>query len=220
MPNIKGEWIMSKLEEVKTNVEMGKTKIIAGLVQEALDEGNAAPDVLQSMVDAMGVVGNKFSNGEIFVPEMLVAAKAMSKGVEILKPHLTSQATSSLGTCIIGTVKGDLHDIGKNLVAMMIESTGFKIVDLGVDVSAEKFIEAAKNNENVKLVACSGLLTTTMPAMKDTVAAIKASGLGNVKVMVGGAPVTEAYAKEIGADAYAQDAGGAAMKAKEITAAA
>ncbi|WP_065079507.1 B12-binding domain-containing protein, partial [Clostridium ragsdalei] len=160
---------MSKIEEVKVNLEAGKTKLIKGLVQEALDEGSKAEDILQAMIDSMGVVGDKFSTGEIFVPEMLIAAKAMSRGVEVLKPHLASGASTSLGTCIIGTVAGDLHDIGKNLVSMMMESTGFKMVDLGVDVPADKFVEAVKANENVKIVACSALLTTTMAALKKTV---------------------------------------------------
>ncbi len=211
---------MSKIEEVKVNVEKGKTKLVPGLVQTALDEGDAAMDILQTMVDAMSVVGDKFSAGEIFVPEMLIAAKAMKLGVAVLKPHLAGSASASLGTCVIGTVQGDLHDIGKNLVAMMVESTGFDIVDLGVDVPASKFIDAVKTNANVKLVACSGLLTTTMPAMKDTVAALKSSGLDEIKVIVGGAPVTEAFATEIGADAYAPDAGSAAVKAKELVTAA
>jgi len=211
---------MSKVEEVKAHVEKGKTKLIPGLVQAALDEGDAAMDILQAMVDAMSVVGEKFSAGEIFVPEMLIAAKAMSNGVDVLKPLLAGGPSKSLGTCVIGTVQGDLHDIGKNLVAMMVESTGFDIVDLGVDVPADKFIDAVKTNENVKLVACSGLLTTTMPAMKDTVAALKSSGLTGFKVIVGGAPVTEAFATEIGADAYAPDAGSAAVKAKELVTAA
>jgi methanogenic corrinoid protein MtbC1 len=209
---------MSKLEDVKINVENGKTKLVPELVQEALDEGNAALDILQAMVNGMGVVGDKFSSGAIFVPEMLIAAKAMSKGVEILKPHLAGDASVSLGTCIIGTVQGDLHDIGKNLVAMMLESAGFTMVDLGVDVPAQKFVEAIKSNPNVKLVACSGLLSTTMPAMKNTVAEIKASGLSGFKVIVGGAPVTEAFADEIGADGYAPDAGRAAIKAKQLVA--
>ena len=211
---------MSKVEEVKAHVEKGKTKLISGLVQAALDEGDAAMDILQAMVDAMSVVGEKFSAGEIFVPEMLIAAKAMSNGVDVLKPLLAGGPSKSLGTCVIGTVQGDLHDIGKNLVAMMVESTGFDIVDLGVDVPADKFIDAVKTNQNVKLVACSGLLTTTMPAMKDTVAALKSSGLTGFKVIVGGAPVTEAFATEIGADAYAPDAGSAAVKAKELVTAA
>lgn len=207
---------MSIIEEVKAKVETGKTKLVPGLVQDALDQGNSATDILQAMVDGMGVVGDKFSAGQLFVPEMLIAAKAMSKGVEVLKPHLAGEASTSLGTCVIGTVQGDLHDIGKNLVAMMVESAGFSIMDLGVDVSADKFIAAIQQSADVKLVACSGLLSTTMPAMKDTVAAIKASGLTGVKVMVGGAPVTAEYAAQIGADAYAPDAGSAAVKAKEM----
>ena len=207
---------MSKIQDVRANVEIGKTKLVPVLVQEALDEGSSAMDILQAMVDGMGVVGDKFSTGEIFVPEMLIAAKAMSKGVEVLKPFLAGEASTSLGTCVIGTVQGDLHDIGKNLVAMMVESAGFKVVDLGVDVPAEKFINAIKENAAVNLVACSGLLSTTMPAMKATVAALKTCGLTGFKVMVGGAPVTEDFATEIGADAYAADAGSAAVKAKEL----
>lgn len=211
---------MSKIEDVRANVEIGKTKLVPTLVQEALDEGSSAIDILQAMVDGMGVVGDKFSTGEIFVPEMLIAAKAMAKGVEVLKPHLAGEASTSLGTCVIGTVQGDLHDIGKNLVAMMIESAGFTVVDLGVDVPADKFINAIKENNAVKLVACSGLLSTTMPAMKATVAALKDCGLAGFKVMVGGAPVTREFATEIGADAYAPDAGSAAVMAKELVMAA
>ncbi|AFM41714.1 putative cobalamin binding protein [Desulfosporosinus acidiphilus SJ4] len=207
---------MSKIEEVKANVEKGKAKIVPGLVQEALDEGNKAEMILQAMIDSMGVIGDRFSAGDIFVPEMLMAAKAMSKGVEVLKPHLVSDNTSSLGTCVIGTVEGDLHDIGKNLVKMMLESAGFKMVDLGVDVSAAKFIDAVKENEHVTLVACSGLLTTTMTAMKGTIQALKDSGLTGFKTIVGGAPVTAEYAAEIGADGFAPDAGSAAVKAQEL----
>ena len=207
---------MSKIDEVKAQVEAGKTKLVPGLVQEALDEGSSANDILQSMIDGMKVVGDKFSAGEIFVPEMLIAAKAMSKGLEVLEPHLAGDASTSLGTCIIGTVEGDLHDIGKNLVALMLGSAGFDMVDLGVDVPSAKFVDAIKENENVKLVACSGLLTTTMAALKNTVQAVKSSGLTGFKVIVGGAPVTPEYAAEIGADAYAPDAGAAAEKAREI----
>lgn len=207
---------MSKLQDVKLNVEKGKTKLIAGLVQEALDGGNAPKDILQAMVDSMGVVGDKFSSGEIFVPEMLIAAKAMAKGVDVLRPHLAGAGSVSLGTCIIGTVAGDLHDIGKNLVSMMIESAGFDVVDIGVDVPAQKFVDAIKENENVKIVACSALLTTTMPALKEAVTAIKASGLEGFKVIVGGAPITAEFAAEIGADGFAPDAGSAAVKAKEL----
>jgi len=207
---------VAKIDDVKANVETGKTKFIQKLVQESLDEGSQASDILDVMIAGMGVVGDKFSSGEIFVPEMLIAAKAMAKGMKILKPHLAGKAGKSLGTCIIGTVQGDLHDIGKNLVGMMIESAGFTLVDLGVDVSAPKFIEAIKKNKNVTLVACSGLLSTTMPALKETVQAINQSGLSGFKIMVGGAPVTKEYADEIGAHAYASDAGSAAVNAKKI----
>ena len=211
---------MSKINELQAHVEKGKAKLVPGLVQEALDGGAAPAEVLNAMVAAMTVVGDKFSANEIFVPEMLMAAKAMSKGVDVLKPHLAGDAANSLGTCVIGTVQGDLHDIGKNLVCMMIESAGFTMVDLGVDVPADKFLEAARANDDVRIVACSGLLTTTMTAMKETVKKLKESDLPNVKVMVGGAPVSSEFAEQIGADAYAADAGSAAMKAKELVAAA
>jgi methanogenic corrinoid protein MtbC1 len=207
---------MPKIEEVKSHVEAGKTKLVPGLVKEALNEASSAQDILQSMIDAMSIVGKKFSAGEIFVPEMLIAAKAMKMGIEVLEPHLASGGSSSLGTCVIGTVAGDLHDIGKNLVSIMIGSSGFDMVDLGVDVPAEKFVTAIKENNNVTLVALSGLLTTTMPAMKEAVEAIKDSGKAGFKVIVGGAPITAQYAEEMGADAYAPDAGSAAVKAKEI----
>ena len=208
---------MSKIAEVKVLVETGKSKKVAAAVQEALDAGDKVQDILDAMIASMGVVGDKFSSGEIFVPEMLIAAKAMSKGVEVLKPVMAGEVSNSLGTCIIGTVAGDLHDIGKNLVTMMIESTGFDMVDLGVDVPAVRFVEAVKENGNVVLVACSGLLTTTMPALKEAVQTVKAA-LPDMKVLVGGAPVTQAYADEIGADGYAPDAGSAAVKAKELVA--
>jgi methylmalonyl-CoA mutase cobalamin-binding domain/chain len=168
------------------------------------------------MIGAMSVVGDRFSAGEIFVPEMRIAARAMQKGVEVLKPILAGEGSVSLGKCIIGTVAGDLHDIGKNLVAIMIESTGFEVIDLGVDVTAEKFIEAIKEDPDVKVVACSALLTTTMPAMEETVKAIKESGLKGFKVIIGGAPITQEFANEVGADAYAQDAGSAAVTAKAL----
>jgi len=206
---------MSKIEDVKVLVETGKSKKVAAAVQEALDAGDKAQDILDAMVASMGVVGDKFSSGEIFVPEMLIAAKAMSKGVEVLKPVMAGDGANSLGTCIMGTVAGDLHDIGKNLVVMMLESAGFDMVDLGVDVPADKFVEAVKENNNVVLVACSGLLTTTMPALKEAVQTIKAA-YPDMKVIVGGAPVTPEYATEIGADGYAPDAGSAAAKAKEL----
>ena len=211
---------MSKLQEIADVVIAGKAKLVGGLVQEALDEGNDPNAILNSMIDAMGIVGEKFKNNEIFVPEMLVAARAMKKGVEVLKPHLASGSAGAAGKMIIGTVAGDLHDIGKNLVAMMIESAGFEVIDLGVDVAPEKFIEAVRANPDVKIVGCSALLTTTMPALRDTVAALNAQDFrSKIKVMVGGAPITQEFADEIGADAYTPDAASAAQKAKELAAA-
>ena len=210
---------MAKIDELKVAVEKGKAKLVPGLVQAALDEGTAPADALNAMIDSMGVVGENFKNGTIFVPEMLIAAKAMKKGVEVLKPLLASGEAGAKGKVIIGTVAGDLHDIGKNLVAMMIESTGFEVIDLGVDVPVEKFLAAYEANPDTKIIACSALLTTTMPALKDTVAAINAAGWrGNVKVMVGGAPITQAFADEVGADAYTPDAASAAAKASELVA--
>ncbi len=207
------------IETVNDLVIRGKAKLVPAAVQEALDEGCDATALLDTMIAAMDVVGENFKNGDIFVPEMLISAKAMKKGVEVLKPHLSSGATGALGKVVIGTVAGDLHDIGKNLVAMMIESAGFEIIDLGVDVPVEKFISAAEENPDVKIVAVSALLTTTMPAMEATVAAINAAPWrGNVKVMVGGAPITQEFADKIGADAYTTDAASAAKRAKEFVA--
>jgi len=164
------------------------------------------------------VVGEKFQKSEIFVPEMLIAAKTMKKGLELLRPKLGSAAEISKGKCIIGTVYGDLHDIGKNLVALMIESAGFEVLDLGVDVAIEKFIDAIKQDPGVKLVALSCLLTTTMPALEKTAEAIKASGMGGFKLIVGGAPVTQDFADKIGADGYSPDAASAADLAKRLIA--
>lgn len=207
-----------KIQAIAAAVEAGKAKIVGGLVQEALDAGCDPTEVLNAgMIDAMSVVGEKFKNNEIFVPEMLVAARAMKKGVEVLKPHLASGSAGAAGKMILGTVAGDLHDIGKNLVGMMIESAGFEVIDLGVDVPIEKFIEAVNANPDVKIVGCSALLTTTMPALRDTVKALnEASFRSNIKVMVGGAPITQEFADEIGADAYTADAASAAQKAKEL----
>lgn len=205
------------LENVKDLVTRGKAKLITAAVQEALDEGCNAEDILSTMISAMDVVGENFKNGTIFVPEMLIAAKAMKKGVEVLKPHLASGAAGALGKVVIGTVAGDLHDIGKNLVAMMIESAGFEVLDLGVDVPVEKFLDAY--DENVRIFACSALLTTTMPALEATVAALNAAPFrSHVKVMVGGAPITQEFADKIGADAYTADAASAAKRAKELVA--
>lgn len=210
---------MSKIEEVSGLVIKGKAKLIAAAVQEALDEGIEATAVLDAMIEAMGVVGERFKNNEIFVPEMLIAARAMKKGVEVLKPHLSGGSAGVAGKMIIGTVAGDLHDIGKNLVAMMIESAGFEVIDLGVDVPADKFVEAVRENPDVKVVGLSALLTTTMPAMKETVKILNEQDFrGNIKIMVGGAPISPEFAEEIGADAYTADAASAAQKAKELAA--
>lgn len=207
---------MSRIQEISSAVEAGKSKLIASLVQEALTGGESAADILNAMISAMSVIGDQFSAKEIYVPEMLIAARSMQKGVEVLRPILAGSGAVSLGKCIIGTVAGDLHDIGKNLVALMIESAGFEVIDLGVDVSTEKFLETIKGNPDVKIVACSALLTTTMPAMKETVAAIRANGLKGFKIMVGGAPITAEFAREIGADAHTLDAGSAAVMAKSL----
>lgn len=205
------------LQTVNDLVVRGKAKLITAAVQEALNEGCDASEILATMISAMDTVGENFKNGVIFVPEMLIAAKAMKMGVNVLKPHLATGAAGALGTVIIGTVAGDLHDIGKNLVAMMIESAGFEVIDLGVDVPASKFIEAYESNPNAKIIALSALLTTTMPAMQEAVDTINAAAWRNdVKVMVGGAPITQEFADSIGADAYTADAASAAKKAKEL----
>ena len=205
------------IEEVKNAVVTGKIKLIRDVVQQALDGGASAEDILNTMSDAMEEVGAKFQSGEIFVPEMLVAAKTMQRGVGVIKPLLAGEGGAKYGKFIIGTVAGDLHDIGKNLVAMMVESAGFEIVDLGVDVPAEKFVEAVKANPDCRVVGVSALLTTTMEAMRNTVKALTDAGLRDqIKIMVGGAPITQAFADEIGADAYTTDAGSAAEKAREL----
>jgi methanogenic corrinoid protein MtbC1 len=210
---------MSKLAEVKELTEKGKQKLIAEAVKGALAEGNNAVKILDTMIAAMGIVGDKFKRSEIFVPEMLMAAHTMKKGVEVLQPLLAGQASVSLGTCVIGTVTGDLHDIGKNLVSLMIESAGFKVVDLGVDVSTDKFIAAINSNKDCKVAALSCLLTTTMPALSDSVKGLIDAGLKDkVKIIVGGAPITQEYANEIGADGYAEDAASAAELARSIIA--
>jgi 5-methyltetrahydrofolate--homocysteine methyltransferase len=174
-------------------------------IQKLLQEGLIAP---------MDYIGKQFSEGELFVPEMLMAAQTMKKGLVILKPKLGAAGSASSGTIVIGTVKGDLHDIGKNLVGMMLEGGGFEVIDLGVDVEPKTFVEAAKTNA-AKIVGLSALLTTTMPAMEETVNAIKEAGL-DVKTMVGGAPVTQAFADKIGASGYSEDAPGAVELARKL----
>lgn len=187
------------------------------LVQDALDEGVAAKEILnQGLIAGMDIVGEKMENGDMFIPEVLMAAKVMSAAVVILKPLLAAEDMSAMGRVIIGTVKGDLHDIGKNLVAMMLESAGFEVYNLGVDISPDKFVSEV-NEKNANMVCLSALLTTTMPMMKQTIDAVVESGLRDrVKIMVGGAPVTKNYANEIGADGYAPDAGSATKLAKTL----
>ena len=210
---------MTKIQEISNAVEKGKAKLIKELVQEALDTGENAADILNEMTEVMGVVGEKFQAKQIFVPEMLIAAKTMKQGVEVLQPHLKGTNTNKYGKFILGTVAGDLHDIGKNLVGLMVESAGFEVIDLGVDVPPEKFVEAIRENPDCKLVGLSALLTTTMGALRNTIEVLDAAGCRDqVKIMVGGAPVTQSFANDIGADAYALDAGAAAVKAKELVA--
>jgi len=208
---------MSIMHEIGTTIENGKVKHIEGLVQDALDKGEDPGAILDLMIASMGEVGAKFQRNEVFVPEMLISAKTMKKGVEVLRPRLTGGCIGKYGKYIIGTVSGDLHDIGKNLVALMIESAGFEVIDLGVDVPPEKFVEAVKANPDCRIIGASALLTTTMDSLKNTVRAIEDSGCrSQVKIMVGGAPVTQEYADRIGADAYTADAGSAALKAVEL----
>ncbi len=208
---------MATLQDVQDIILAGKAKLTPGVVQEALDDGNDPKAILNAMIDAMSIVGERFTRNEIFVPEMLVTAKAMKKGVAALKPYLAEGETGARGKMVIGTVAGDLHDIGKNLVAMMIESAGFEVIDLGVDVSAEQYVEAIRDNPDTKLVGLSALLTTTMPAMAEIVAELnKQDFRPNIKIMVGGAPITQEFADRIGADAYTEDAATAAVVAKKL----
>lgn len=208
---------MSNLNTITETLISGDGEQLEKLVQNALDEGMAANEILQkSLLPGMDIVGEKMESGDMFIPEVLMAAQAMSGAVEILKPLLAEGEATSAGTVVIGTVKGDLHDIGKNLVVMMMESAGFNVIDLGVDVEPEKFVEAIKQNKP-KIVGLSALLTTTMPMMKKSIDAIKESGLReSVRILVGGAPVNKAFAEEIGADGYAPDAGSASKMAKAM----
>ncbi len=212
---------MTILEDISIAVQRGKKKEVKPLVQQALDEGMDPAVILnEGLVPAMDIIGEKFSAGEVFVPEMLVAARAMTAGTEILQPYLAEEGAEPIGKAVIGTVKGDMHDIGKNLVRMMIESKGFEVTDLGVDVEPEQFVSFLREHEDTDIVCCSALLTTTMPAIQATIDAIKNAGLrDSVKVMVGGAPITQAFADEVGADAYTPDAGAAAVKAVELVSA-
>lgn len=207
---------MSQIEDIYQAVLNGEKSETIELVQCALDAAINASEILQSgLIAAMGEVGRLFEEGDYFVPEMLIAARAMQAGLEILKPFLVASGVEPIGKVVIGTVKGDLHDIGKNLVAMMLEGAGFDIVDLGVDVAPERFIEAIQ--DDVDIVGLSALLTTTMPNLVNTIQAIQEVGLrDSVKIIVGGAPVTADYARKIGADGYAADAGQAVKVAKSL----
>lgn len=215
----KGEYIMANaiLTEISEKIQKGKTKDIKALVPKALEEGVPAVEILNDgLLDGMNIVGIKFKNNEVFVPEVLIAARAMKAGTDILKPYLVSDNVSAKGKVVLGTVRGDFHDIGKNLVKMMMEGHGLEVIDLGVDVSPEAFINAAKEN-GADIIACSALLTTTMAEMKNVVDLCTAEGIrDNVKILIGGAPITEAFKSEIGADIYTSDAASAAEAAAAL----
>ena len=209
---------MSTLDSLTDATIKGDRKQATALTQQAIDDGISPRDTLDALIGAMDVIGEQFKNNEVFVPEMLIASRAMKECMEILEPLLVAAGIKPEFTAVIGTVEGDLHDIGKNLVAMMWKGANFEIVDLGTNVTADQFVDAVKQN-NAHVVGLSALLTTTMPAMKSAVDALKAANLDNVKVVIGGAPVTQAYADEIGADAYAADAASAVDVLREILAA-
>jgi len=206
---------MADLQAIADALIKGDRNTVVDLTQKALDEGVSPADVLQKgLIAGMNVVGERFKKNEVYVPEVLIAARAMHGGLGVLEPHLKAGGVEPVGTVVLGTVKGDLHDIGKNLVGMMLQGGGLKVVDVGTDTAPEKFVEAAKE-ASAHIIAMSALLTTTMPQMSEVVKAVKDSGL-NVKTMIGGAPVTQTYAEEIGADGYAPDAASAVDKALEL----
>lgn len=208
---------MFNYEELSTALISGKAPLVRELTEKALAEGESPKDVLtKGLVAGMSVVGQKFKANEFYVPEVLIAARAMKNGMAILRPKLAETGVQPVATVAIGTVRGDLHDIGKNLVAMMMEGAGFEILDLGVDVKPEQFVAAVKD-KNAGLICLSALLTTTMPAMKETLQALVDAGVrDSAKVMIGGAPVTQNYANEIGADGYSPDAASAVDTAKVL----
>lgn len=208
---------MSHLDDLRKSVIDGDLNATQDLVHKALAENIPPEKILaDGLISAMSEVGRMFENGEIYVPEMLISARAMKGGLAILRPQLAAANIKAIGKVAIGTVQGDLHDIGKNLVGMMLEGAGFEVIDLGVDVSSEKYISAVMEH-HPDLIGLSALLTTTMPRMKDIVLALKAAGLRDkVKVMIGGAPLTQQYATDIGADIYAQDAPSAAQRARQL----
>lgn len=199
------------LNEISEWLQKGRAPKVKAAVTKALDEGIPASEILEDgLLAGMDIIGQKFKNNEVFVPEVLVAARAMNRGVEILRPYLVEDGVETKGTVILGTVKGDMHDIGKNLVRMMMEGKGLEVIDIGVDVPTESFLDAAREH-NAKLICCSALLTTTMGEMKNVVDAVKASEMnGKVKIMIGGAPITQTFCEQIGADCYTPDAASAA----------
>lgn len=210
---------MANLEAIAENVINGQAPAVTAGVQEAIDEDVSVQDILhKGLIAGMNVVGVRFKNNEFYIPEVLIAARAMKAGLELIRPKLLEQKVKPLGKVCIGTVKGDLHDIGKNLVGMMLEGAGFEVIDLGVDVAPETFVESVRE-QGVQIVCMSALLTTTMASLQTTVEALKAAGLtDNVRVMIGGAPITQEYADKIGAHGYAPDAASASEKARELVA--
>ncbi|MBP5207367.1 MAG: corrinoid protein [Clostridia bacterium] len=202
---------MDILEEISENLQHGKAKVVKELVQQAVDSGMAPETVLrEGLLPGMSVIGEKFKNNEVYVPEVLVAARAMNMGAQVLKPYLEKAGVKAAGRVCIGTVQGDLHDIGKNLVKMMLEGKGLEVIDLGTDVAPETFIQTAID-QNCQIICCSALLTTTMGVMADVVEKAKEAGIRDkVKIMIGGAPVDEAFCEKIGADKYTPDAASAA----------
>lgn len=210
---------MSLYEEMSLMLQKGNAKKVQELAQQAVDNGNNVKEILEEgLLSAMSIVGEKFKKNEVYVPEVLIAARAMNAGMKILEPLLADAGVEPLGKFVVGTVKGDLHDIGKNLVAMMVKGAGFEVIDLGVDVSPEKFVDAVVET-GAEIVAMSALLTTTMGRMPEVIAELEKRGLRDkVKVMIGGAPITDNFAKEIGADYYTPDAASCADVAKSIVA--
>ncbi len=206
---------MSVLSEISEMMQRGKVAAVKELIAKALEEGVSAASILQdALLPGMDVVGEKFKNNQIYVPEVLIAARAMNAGAAMLKPYLAEEGVTERGTVVIGTVKGDLHDIGKNLVGMMMEGKGLRVIDLGTDVPADRFVEAAKEND-ADIIACSALLTTTMGEMKSVVEKTKAAGL-KARVIIGGAPITQNFCDSIGADGYTADAASAAELALSL----
>ena len=208
---------MELLNQISQNLQCGKAKVVKQLVQQAIDGGIPVQQILnEGLLDGMNIIGEKFKNNEVFVPEVLVAARAMNMGTQLLKPLMAQEGVKAVGKVCIGTVKGDLHDIGKNLVKMMMEGKGFEVVDLGTDVAPETFVQTAID-QGCQIICCSALFTTTMGTMADVVKQADAAGIrDHVKIMVGGAPVTQAFCDQIGADAYTSDAASAADTAVEL----